>query len=74
MIAAATNRVFMILVRGYQLCVAPHLPPACRFFPSCSHYALQAFEKHGPWRGLGLTARRLARCQPFCMGGHDPVP
>lgn len=63
-----------LLVRGYQLIVSPHLPQACRFFPTCSHYALQALERHGAVRGSWLALRRLVRCQPLCAAGHDPVP
>ena len=62
------------LVRAYQLVLSPHLPPSCRFFPSCSHYALLAVERHGAWRGALLTLHRLLRCQPFGAAGHDPVP
>lgn len=68
------RRVAMLLVRGYQLVLSPFLPPACRFFPSCSHYALQAYEKHGVLRGTTLVGWRLLRCQPFSRGGYDPVP
>lgn len=62
------------LVRAYQLILSPHLPPACRFFPSCSHYALLALERHGALRGTWLTIKRLLRCQPFGTAGYDPVP
>ena len=63
-----------LLIRFYQVCVSPFLPPCCRFYPSCSHYALEAFRKYGPFRGFSLTARRIARCNPYCEGGFDPVP
>lgn len=66
--------VLILLVRGYQTALSPLLPAACRFFPSCSVYAVQALEKHGAVKGSILTIRRLARCQPFCTGGYDPVP
>jgi putative membrane protein insertion efficiency factor len=66
--------VAILFVRGYQILLSPLLPPACRFFPSCSHYAIQAFEKHGLLRGTHLAAWRLLRCQPFGRGGYDPVP
>jgi putative membrane protein insertion efficiency factor len=61
-------------IRFYRKGISPRLPPSCRFYPSCSAYALEAIEKHGPARGGWLTARRLLRCQPFCKGGYDPVP
>jgi uncharacterized protein len=58
----------------YQWVARPMLGPRCRFFPSCSDYALEAIERHGSVRGVALTARRLARCHPFSEGGLDPVP
>jgi putative membrane protein insertion efficiency factor len=68
-------RWFLIfLVRGYQVVLSPLLPSACRFYPSCSAYAVEALERHGAIRGSWLTLRRLARCHPFCPGGYDPVP
>lgn len=62
------------LIRGYQLWVRPALPMACRFYPSCSDYALEALERHGLIRGLGWTVWRLLRCHPYHPGGFDPVP
>ena len=61
------------LIRGYQRWVRPALPSACRFYPSCSDYALGALERHGILRGLGLTVWRLLRCHPLHPGGFDPV-
>lgn len=63
-----------ILIRGYQLLISPLLGPRCRFHPSCSHFALEALDAHGPWRGSWLTLRRLGRCHPLNPGGYDPVP
>ena len=63
-----------IMIRSYQLLIAPILPPACRYYPSCSHYAAEAVERHGAWRGLGLASRRLLRCHPWGGSGYDPVP
>jgi len=62
------------MIRAYQLLLAPVLPPSCRYYPSCSHYAAEAVERHGPWRGGVLALRRLARCHPWGGGGYDPVP
>jgi len=61
-------------IRAYQLLLAPVLPPACRYLPSCSHYAEEAISRHGPLRGGLLAARRLCRCHPWGGSGYDPVP
>ncbi len=68
------RRAVLIALRGYQLILSPLLPPACRFAPSCSAYAVEAIEKHGVLRGGILAAKRLGRCHPFHPGGFDPVP
>ena len=68
------RRLLIALVRGYRLLLSPWLGSACRFEPTCSVYALQALERHGAGWGSYLTASRLLRCQPWCAGGHDPVP
>ena len=62
------------LIRAYQLAISPMLGNRCRFFPSCSEYAMEAVEKHGPLRGLWLGMRRVGRCHPWHPGGYDPVP
>jgi hypothetical protein len=62
------------VIRLYQLVVSPWLGPACRFEPSCSSYAIEAVQRHGPFRGPWLAARRLARCHPFGDHGYDPLP
>ncbi|HEX9871992.1 MAG TPA: membrane protein insertion efficiency factor YidD [Candidatus Tectomicrobia bacterium] len=61
------------VIQLYQLVISPVLPPACRFYPSCSTYAIQAITRYGLWRGLGLAGWRLLRCHPFHPGGWDPV-
>lgn len=61
-------------MRAYQAVLSPFLGGACRFYPSCSQYALVAIENHGAGRGAWLSLRRLLRCQPFSAGGFDPVP
>lgn len=63
-----------VLIRGYQRFISPALPPACRFHPTCSQYALEAVQRHGAARGGWLALRRLARCHPWHDGGIDPVP
>jgi putative membrane protein insertion efficiency factor len=63
-----------LLIRAYQLAISPLLGPRCRFYPSCSQYALDALAGHGFWHGSWLSLRRLARCHPLCAGGYDPVP
>jgi putative membrane protein insertion efficiency factor len=64
----------VFLLRVYRLLISPLYGPTCRFYPSCSAYALEAFEVHGVVRGGYLTVRRLARCHPWNPGGIDPVP
>jgi putative membrane protein insertion efficiency factor len=67
-------RVLITGVIGYQRFISPLIPPRCRFYPSCSQYAVESLRVHGAARGLWLTVRRLARCHPFNPGGYDPVP
>jgi putative membrane protein insertion efficiency factor len=68
------GRILALPVRAYQLVVRPILPPACKFVPSCSEYAIEALQTHGAVRGLALASWRLLRCNPFTAGGYDPVP
>jgi putative membrane protein insertion efficiency factor len=63
-----------LLIRIYQLFIAPLLGPRCRFHPSCSHYAAEAITRHGALGGVWLAVRRIARCHPWSEGGFDPVP
>lgn len=67
-------RALMALVKGYQRGISPLLPPSCRFYPSCSQYAVEALREHGAARGGWLALRRLLRCGPWHPGGIDPVP
>jgi uncharacterized protein len=68
------RHVLKILIRAYQLGLSPLLGPRCRFYPSCSHYAIEAIESHGALRGSWMSAKRICRCHPFNPGGFDPVP
>ncbi|SIQ56775.1 hypothetical protein SAMN05444858_10398 [Micromonospora avicenniae] len=67
-------RVLIGPIIAYRRWISPALPARCRFYPSCSAYALEAVGRHGAVRGTGLAVRRLLRCHPFHPGGHDPVP
>jgi len=73
-VGGAVVRVLVLAVRGYQALVSPLIGPHCRYAPSCSHYAVEALERHGVVRGLALAAWRILRCHPFAQGGYDPVP
>jgi putative membrane protein insertion efficiency factor len=68
------RHLLIALVRIYQLFIGPLLPAACRYYPSCSQYAIEALQRHGAFRGAILAARRIGRCHPFRPGGYDPVP
>ena len=62
------------LIRGYQTFISPLTPPTCRYYPSCSAYAVTSLERFGPLRGSWMAARRLGRCHPWAAGGVDHVP
>lgn len=68
------KHIFVFLVRVYQKCISPLKPSCCRFYPTCSAYAVQAIQKHGAFKGLYLAVKRIFRCNPFHKGGIDPVP
>ena len=67
------RKVLIFLIRVYQRVLSPLLPNRCRFYPTCSHYAVEAIEKHGAW-GLWLAIKRILKCHPLHPGGYDPVP
>lgn len=67
-------RMLVLSIRFYQRFISPLFPPACRFTPTCSQYAVEALQKHGPLKGLWLAVRRLLRCHPWGGSGYDPVP
>jgi uncharacterized protein len=61
------------VVRGYQRFLSPLLPPSCRFYPTCSQYAILALEKYGFFKGSFLAIKRILKCHPFHPGGYDPI-
>ncbi|MCM1033271.1 MAG: membrane protein insertion efficiency factor YidD [Odoribacter sp.] len=69
-----TARLLRLTVIFYQRCISPMTPQSCRFTPTCSQYALEAFQRHGAVKGLWLTLRRISRCHPWGGSGYDPVP
>lgn len=68
------KKLLLLLLRGYKRHISPLLPPACRYLPTCSEYAVEAVSRYGAARGGWLAAKRLLRCNPLFKGGYDPVP
>lgn len=68
------KKLFIFLVNIYRKFISPYKVPCCKYYPTCSGYAAEAFEKHGALKGLILTVSRLFRCNPWSLGGIDPVP
>lgn len=68
------SRFLLGLIRLYQLLLSPYFGQQCRFTPTCSHYAVEAIDKYGSFKGLVYSIRRLLRCHPWHAGGYDPVP
>ena len=66
--------LLLLPIYFYRNCISPFTPPSCRFTPTCSQYAIEALKKHGPFKGMYLTIRRLLRCHPWGGSGYDPVP
>ncbi len=66
--------ILIIPIKLYQILISPLLGPSCRFTPTCSQYAVEAIQKHGPIKGSWLAAKRIIRCHPWGGSGHDPVP
>ena len=67
-------RILVWIVKAYQLVLSPFFGQQCRFYPTCSQYAVEAIQKHGALLGSYYTVRRLLHCHPWCDGGHDPIP
>jgi putative membrane protein insertion efficiency factor len=68
------KRILLGLIAGYRYFLSPFLGPSCRFYPTCSAYAIEAIESHGSLRGSWLALKRISRCHPWHPGGFDPVP
>lgn len=68
------SKFFIAIIQLYQWTISPFLGNRCRFYPSCSSYAAEAIEKHGPWRGTLLAVKRISKCHPLHEGGVDLVP
>ncbi|MGD6879781.1 membrane protein insertion efficiency factor YidD [Bacillus infantis] len=68
------QKMMIGLIRFYQIAISPLKPPSCRFYPTCSHYGLEAVKRFGPFKGGWLAVRRITKCHPFNPGGLDPVP
>jgi putative membrane protein insertion efficiency factor len=74
LLSRGASAVLIVLVRVYQVALSPLLGGSCRYYPTCSAYAIEALERHGALRGSWMAARRIGRCHPFRPGGYDPVP
>jgi uncharacterized protein len=68
------KKIFISIIRFYQVVISPIKPPTCRFYPTCSHYGLEAVQRFGALKGGWLTLKRILKCHPFHPGGIDPVP
>lgn len=73
-VGGIVKTVLIALLKAYRAVISPLYGQVCKFYPSCSAYALEAVTVHGAWRGTGLAVRRLAHCHPWSLGGYDPVP
>jgi uncharacterized protein len=67
------RKFFILIIRGYKKFISPMLMPSCRFYPTCSEYSIQAFEKYGVIKGGAKTIWRILRCNPLNKGGYDPI-
>lgn len=74
MIGAFMKKIFLKLIRFYQVCISPRTSPKCKYYPTCSQYGYEAVERFGALKGGAMTVWRILRCNPFSKGGYDPVP
>jgi len=74
MLSSYMKQIIIAIFRFYQKFISPLTPPSCRFYPTCSHYGVEAVQKHGAFKGGYLTIKRISKCHPFHKGGIDPVP
>ena len=68
------NYFLIVPIKLYQILLSPLIGPSCRFAPTCSNYAIEAINKHGPFKGFWLAIKRISKCHPWGDSGHDPVP
>ena len=68
------NYLLIVPIKLYQILLSPLIGPSCRFNPTCSNYAIEAINKHGPFKGFWLAIKRISKCHPWGDSGHDPVP
>ena len=68
------NYFLIVPIKLYQILLSPLIGPSCRFNPTCSNYAIEAINKHGPFKGFWLAIKRISKCHPWGDSGHDPVP
>lgn len=74
MLSRLLSYFFLLLIKSYKIFLSPILPPSCRYAPTCSEYATQAIQKHGPFKGGWLAFKRILSCHPWGGHGYDPVP
>jgi len=67
------KKIIIFIIHSYSVLISPYIPTQCRFYPTCSHYMMEAIERKGILRGLWSGLGRIIRCNPFCHGGYDPV-
>jgi uncharacterized protein len=68
------RRILIVIIRFYQTAISPYKKPCCKYYPTCSNYAIEAIERFGAFEGFWLALFRILRCNPFSRGGYDPVP